>query len=138
MIKSNIKTLTKNRISDPLQFHSRSTSPPPDTLRVGQSVQVEHCTHLVDLTVTLADRADVVTNHEVCEIRVEALGLRHPEAEAQLQQAVRPQVAQSKRLRHDVFEAPVRPLFLVGFRQIQIVLPDILQGGTEKRKKSVF
>lgn len=53
--------------------------------------------------------------------------MRQPEAQAQLQQAARLQVRQTEGLRHDIFKPPVGPLFLVGFRQIQEVLPDVLQ-----------
>ena len=98
-----------------------------DTSGVGQLVQVEHSTHLADFTVPVTDDAAVVSDHVVPEVLVEGSGLRQPEAQAQLEQAPRPQVSQSKRLSHDIFEPPVGPLFLIGFRQIQIVLPDILQ-----------
>ena len=78
----------------------------------------------------------------MAEIHGEGFGLRQPEAQAQLEQALWPQVSQSKSLSHDIFKPPVRSLFLVGFRQIQIVLPDILQRekSTERegeRKKSL-
>lgn len=102
-----------------------------DAFGVGQLVQVEHGTHLVDLTVALADDAIVVADHHVAEILVEGFGLRQPEAQAQLEQTLWPQVSQSKSLSHDIFKPPVRSLFLVGFRQIQIVLPDILQRGRD-------
>lgn len=103
---------------------------------MGQLVQVEHSTHLVDLAVALADDAAVVADHHVAEILVEGFGLRQPEAQAQLEQTLRPQVSQSKSLSHDIFKPPVRSLFLVGFRQIQIVLPDILQqGGTHQKRQ---
>ena len=90
-------------------------------------VQAEHSTHLAELTVTFAGDAAVVVDHEVAEIQVEGFGLRQPEAQAQLEQALWLQVSQSKSLGHDIFKPPVRSLFLVGFRQVQIVLPDILQ-----------
>lgn len=102
---------------------------------VGQLVQEQHGTHLVDPAVPLTGGAAVVTDHEVCEVALEGGGLRQPEAQAQLQEAARPQVSQSKRLRHDVFQPPVRLLFLVGFRQIQIVLPDVLQGRRRERER---
>lgn len=102
-----------------------------DTFGVGELVQVEDGTHLVDLAVAAADDAPVVGDHEVAEVLVEGSGLRQPEAQAQLEQTLRPQVSQSESLRHDVFKPPVGSLFLVGFRQIQIVLPDILQRGRD-------
>lgn len=107
-----------------------------DTLGVGELVQEEHGTHLVEPAVALAGGAAVVTDHEVGEVAAEGGGLRQPEAQAQFQQAGRPQVGQSKRLRHDVFQPPVGLLFLVGFRQIQIVLPDVLEGRRRREKES--
>lgn len=116
-----------------------------DALGVGQLVQVEHSAHLSDLTLAVTDDAAVVAHHVVTEILVEGFGLRQPEAQAQLEQALWLQVSQSESLGHDIFKPPVRSLFLVGFRQIQIVLPDILQRGRkstkrerEGRKKQVF
>lgn len=102
-----------------------------DTFGVGQLVQVEHSTHLADLTVSFADDAAVVADHVVREILVKGFGLRQHEAQAQLEQALWLQVSQSESLSHDIFKPPVGSLFLVGFRQIQIVLPDILH--TERK-----
>lgn len=108
--------------------------PPPssaDALGVGRPVQVEDGTHLVHLAVALADDAAVVAHHEVAEVFSEARRARSQEAASQPQQARRPQVSQSESLGHGVFQPPVGPLFLVGFRQIQVVLPDVLH----KREK---
>ena len=113
----------------------------PHTPGVGLLVQEEHGTHLVDPAVSLTGGAVVVTDQEVCEVALKGGGLRQPEAQAQLQEAARPQVSQAKRLRHDVLQPPVGLLFLVGFRQIQIVLPDVLQGrkrGRKRGRKSLF
>lgn len=112
-----------------------------DTLGVGELVQEEHGTHLIDPAVSLTGGAAVVTDQEVCEVAPEGCSLRQPEAQAQLQEAARPQVSQSKRLRHGVFQPPVGLLFLVGLCQVQIVLPDVLQGRRRERKrerKSLF
>lgn len=97
-----------------------------DALGVGQLVQVEDGTHLVHFAVALADDAAVVADHEVAEVFSEGGRARLQEAAYQPQQAGRPQVSQSESLRHGVFQPPVGPLFLVGFRQIQVVLPDVL------------
>lgn len=106
-----------------------------DTLGVRELVQEQHRTHLVEPTVPLTGGAAVVADHEVGEVPLEGRFLRQPEAQAQLQEAVGPQVSQSKRLRHDVFQPPVGLLLLVGFRQIQIVLPDVLQGRWRERER---
>lgn len=115
------------------------------TFGVRQLVQVEHSTHLADLAASLTGNAAIVVDHVVAEILVEGFGLRQPEAQAQLQEALWLQVRQSKSLRHDIFKPPVGSLFLIGFRQIQIVLPDILQkermaprGGGGEEEKEVF
>lgn len=115
-------------------------TPPGNTPGVGELVQVEHGTHLADLAVALTGDAAVVVDHVVTEVPAEGFGLRQQEAQAQLEQASWPEVSQSESLGHDIFQPPIRSLFLVGFRQIQIVLPDILQGGRKaprrERKKS--
>lgn len=116
------------------------------TFGVRLLVQVENGTHLADLAASITDDAVAVVDHEVGEVLIEGFALRQHEAQAQLKQAFRLQVAQSKSLGHDVFQPPVGPLFLVGFRQIQIVLPDILQRGRKEphrrrdkeRKQSQF
>lgn len=72
----------------------------------------------------------------MAEVLVEGFGLWQPEAQAQLEQALWPQVSQSKSLGHDIFKPPVGSLFLVGFRQIQIVLPDVLQRGRKAQRES--
>lgn len=105
-----------------------------DALGVRQLVQVEHGTHLVHLAVALADDAAVVADHEVAEVFSEVGRARLQEAASQLQQADRPQVSQSESLGHGVFQPPVGPLFLVGFRQIQVVLPDVLHTGKEEKQ----
>lgn len=105
------------------------------TFRVGLLVQVEHGTHLLDFTVSSTDDAAVVVDHEVAEIRVKGFGLWLQKAQAQLKEALWLQVSQSESFSHDIFKPPVGLLFLVGFRQIQIVLPDILQRGREKQQK---
>lgn len=107
--------------------------PTCDAFGVGRLVQVEHGAHLVDLTVAVTDDAAVVADHEVAEVHVEGFAVWQHEGPAQQQQAVWPQVGQSKSLRHDIFQPPVGPLFLVGFRQIQVVLPDILRRGGRKQ-----
>lgn len=102
------------------------------TFGVGLLVQVENGTHLVDLAAPITDDAAAVVDHEVGEVLIEGFALRQQEAQAQLKQTFRLQVSQSKSLGHDVFQPPVGLLFLVGFRQIQIVLPDILQRGRKE------
>lgn len=89
----------------------------------------------MDFTGSLTDDAAVEADHEVSEILVKGFGLRQPEAQAQLKQALWLQVTQSKSLSHDIFKPPVGSLFLVGFRQIQVVLPDILQRGRRAPKE---
>lgn len=64
-----------------------------DTFGVGQLVQVEHSTHLADLTVSFTDDAAVIADHVVTEILVKGFGLRQPEAQAQLEQALWLQVS---------------------------------------------
>lgn len=95
---------------------------------------MEDGTHLVHLAAALADDAAVVADHEVAEVPGEAGGAGLQEAASQPQQAGRPQVSQSKSLGHGVFQPPVGPLFLVGFRQIQVVLPDVLHGAEEEKQ----
>lgn len=100
-----------------------------DTPGVGRLVQVEHGTHLVHLAAPLTGDAAVVSDHVVAEVLVEGRGRRQVEGQAQLEEALWLQVNHSKIPSHDIFKPPVGPLFLVGFRQIQVVLPDILQRG---------
>lgn len=109
--------------------------PAPCTFGVGLLVQVEHGAHLSDLTAPLAGDPAVVADHEVREVQLEALGLRQQEAQAQLEETLWLQVRQTEGSGHDVFQLPVGPLFLVGFRQIQIVLPDILQGARKAAER---
>lgn len=68
----------------------------------------------------------------MAEVGVEGFGLWLQKAQAQLKEALWLQVSQSERFSHDIFKPPVGLLFLVGFRQIQIVLPDILQRERER------
>ena len=100
-------------------------------------VQTEHSTHLIDLTAATTGYTTVIVDHEVIEIFFKGFCLRQPEAQAQLKQALWMEVSQSKSLSHDIFKPPIGSLFLVGFRQIQIVLPDILQRERKAPKSRV-
>lgn len=104
------------------------------TFGVRLLVQVEHGAHLSDLTAASTGDAAVVADHEVGEVSVEGFGLWQQKAQAQLQKTLWLQVSQPKGSGHDVFQLPVRSLFLIGFRQIQIVLPDILQKGERQQR----
>lgn len=53
-----------------------------DTLGVGELVQVEHGTYLLQPAGSLTGGAAVVADEEVCEVALEGGGLRQPEAQA--------------------------------------------------------
>jgi len=90
---------------------------------------VQRRTHLAELAVALARRGAVVRHRVVTEVHGEGLGARRREAPGEPQEAGGPQVGQPEGLRHGVLQTPRRTPALVGFRQIQEVLPDILQEG---------
>lgn len=106
------------------------------TFVVGLLVQVKHRAHLVDLTASITGDSIIVADHKVAEILVKRFGLWQQEAQAQLKKTFWLQVFQPKSLGHDVFQPPVGLLFLVGLRQIQVVLPDILQRDRKAQKET--